>query len=301
MKKFKIVYLFILALLLVGCGNSVNIEIFRFVNHENTIQVGEEISLELIMGEYADDAEVKYTISKPEIISFENGIAKGLQVGETEVKATVDNSKFATTKVIVTREPVDALQILSDKNIIYLDETLQLDTKIFPSHFSKAVKWSIEFGDDVVFISDTGLITPRRGEKDAAEFNAGGAKVRVVATSKEDSTVMAKKDFYVRHRPTTMVTITVPDNKTEFLLSELTGDTSIELTVGKAPVKSYPYATFTSTDATVVIAEAVGDKFFAKFPTTLKAGTVTLTVRTLDGRAGYITFKITEVVEEPVE
>lgn len=297
MKKFKIIYLFILALLLVGCGNSVNIEIFRFVNHENNIQVGEEISLELIMGEYAEDAEVKYTISNPEIISFENGIAKGLAEGETEVKATVDNFKFATTKVIVTREPIDALQILSSKNIIYIDETLQLDTKIYPSHFSKAVKWSIESGSDVASISEAGLITPKRAEKDAAEFNAGGAKVRVVATSIEDETVMAKKDFYVKFRPTTVVTVTAPDNKTEFLISELTGDTSIELTVGKAPQKSYPYATFTSTNAAVVTAEFVDGKYLAKFPATLKAGIAILTVRTLDGRAGSITFTINEVVE----
>ena len=298
MKKIKIIYLFLLALLLVGCGKSVNIEIFRFVNHENKIQVGEEVSLELIMGEYAEDSEVKYTLSNPDIISFENGIATGLKVGETVVKATVDNFKFATTKVIVTREPVDALQILSSTNIIYIDQTLQLDTKIFPSHFSKAVTWSIEIGDDVATISATGLITPKRAEKDAAEFNAGGAKVRVVATSVEDSTVVAKKDFYVKNRQTTLVTITAPENKTEFILSEINPGESIELTVGKLPLNSYPLSTFTSSDATVVIAEIVEGKYYAKFPATLKAGTATLTVRTLDGRAGSIIFTISSATEE---
>src|SRR5690606_35978617 len=112
MKKFKIVYLFIFLFVLIGCSSNTNIEIFRFVNHENTIQLGEKINLQLIMGEYPEDANVKYSFSEEGVIEFTNGVAEGKKVGEVVVTATVDNVKFASTKVIVTREPVDGLQIL---------------------------------------------------------------------------------------------------------------------------------------------------------------------------------------------
>ena len=170
MKKFKIVFLFILSLLLIGCTGDDNIEIFKFVNLEHEIHVGESINLQLTMGQYPEDAEVKYTFSESDIISFENGVALGLKEGEVEVTATVDNLLFVTTKVIVLGKEVDGLQIISETNTLYLGEELQLSVRIFPDEFSDEVTWTVEnLNSDysvAAEITPEGLLKALRGEAD---------------------------------------------------------------------------------------------------------------------------------------
>ena len=297
MKKFKIIYLFILSLVLIGCSNNVNIEIFRFVNHENTIQVGDTVNLDLILGEYPEGSEVTYVLSEDGIIEFENGVAKGLTVGEVVVTATVDNIKFATTKVIVIKVPIDAMQIIAPKTKMFFDETIKFDVRVIPADHSNEVTWSIEIGSDFASISEEGVLTAVRGEKDTAEYNAGGARVRVVATSKEDTDLKAKIDILVQYRKTTSITLSVPEGKTEFQLSEIVDKTveSIQLEWGILPLNANTIVTFSSSNTAVMNVDAFG---LITFPETPIAGESIITVRTIDNVRGTITIKISEP-EEP--
>ncbi|MCK9471348.1 MAG: hypothetical protein WC006_06400 [Bacilli bacterium] len=304
MKKFKIVFLFILSLLLIGCTGDDNIEIFKFVNLEHEIHVGESINLQLTMGQYPEDAEVKYTFSESDIISFENGVALGLKEGEVEVTATVDNLLFVTTKVIVLGKEVDGLQIISETNTLYLGEELQLSVRIFPDEFSDEVTWTVEnLNSDysvAAEITPEGLLKALRGEADQAEIDAGGAKVRVVATSTVDTKVVAKKDFYIRYKEVTVLTLSAPDDKVEFTFEELDGVESIELETGHLPTNSYPVISYTSSDETVVM---VDDEGVITFPETLKEGSATITVTTLDNKTASLTITILDSDEsvEPEE
>lgn len=314
MKKFKIVYLFIFLFVLIGCSSNTNIEIFRFVNHENTIQLGEKINLQLIMGEYPEDANVKYSFSEEGVIEFTNGVAEGKKVGEVVVTATVDNVKFASTKVIVTREPVDGLQILAEKvgadesdntdeNTIYVDQSFKLSAKIYPDHFSNEVTWSIELGSDVAVITEEGELIPQRGENGIKEFNEGGALVRVVATSKEDSSFTAKRDFRIKYRETTLVTIT--GEPTEIALEDIeSGEVeSLKLTIGILPEKANNKVTVKSSDETIALVKLEGSHVIVTFPENPKAGTVVITVTSIDDVEGEIEITITEpeTPEEPEE
>lgn len=303
MKKFKIAYLLLLLLVLIGCGKDNNIEIFRFVNHENKIQIGDTIYLQLIMGEYPADAKVTYLVSEEGIISIEDGFVTGLQVGEVTVRATVDNIKFATTKVIVEKEPIDGLQILTSKknandnlpnNTIYIDNEFNLSVKIFPSHLSNEVTWSIEIGEDVAVI-ENGVLKPLRGEKDSVEFGNGGAKVRVVATSVEDPTFSAKKDLYIRYRPTQSITVSA--SQTTFELEDIiSGEVeSVVLNVTVSPANANPLLTFLSSDNSIALVNNYG---VVTFPTNPKAGSVVITVTSLDGKSATITLTINDANNE---
>ncbi len=294
MKRIKVLLLLVFMFLIVGCGTT-NIEIFRFVSHENTIYIGQTINLDLIMGEYSEDAVVRYSFSKEGIIDFEDGVATGLAIGEVEITATVDNIKKAKTKVIVIKVPIDGMQILATKSTIFVDETLQLETKIFPSSFSNDVTWSIETGEDVATISSTGLLTPLRGEKNSTELNAGGAKVRVVATSKEDSKVKVRRDFFVKYRPVENIEITVENDKFEYTFDELETITQIQLTYVLKPANTNPLVTITSTDTSILLVDENG---VITFPETLKAGTAEVRVRSLDNKMVAVQFTIRDLEAE---
>lgn len=289
MRKIKLIYLLLILLALVGCTRGANIEIFRFVTHENKIVVGQQISLNLIMGEYPEDAEVIYSFSKEGIISFEDGLVEGLKVGEVEISATVDKIKYAYTVVIVTKEPIDGLQITPNTKTIYIDQTLQLDVDVFPKHLSTDVTWSIESGSDVATISESGLLTPTRGEKNTTEFSAGGARVRVVATSVEDPNMKSKKDIFVKYRPTTSINVVVPDNKFDFTLEEIDDIEGIQLVSNVLPTTANQAVTYRSTNTEVMLVDETG---LITFPENKKAGETTITVRSMDGKAQTLIFRV---------
>lgn len=298
MKKIKIIYLFILSLVLIGCSSNVNIEIFRFVNHEIKIQVGETVNLDLILGEYPEDSKVIYTFDNDNIIDFENGVATGKAVGEVIVTATVDNIKFATTKVVVNKIPIDAMQIKVSKTKMFVDEKLQFSVEVIPSDHSNEVTWSIDLGNDVGEITQDGILSAKRGEENLDEYNAGGAKVRVVATSKEDPEMKAKIEILVQYRKTSSVTITVPDNITEFTLEQIVNKEveSIQTEVGILPLTANSIVTYTSNNTGVALVNAEG---LITFPETPKAGVAVITVRTIDNVSASITITITEPEPEP--
>jgi len=299
MKKLRVLCLFILLLLIVGCDFNRNVEIFRFVNYENEIEIGETIYLQLLMGDYKEDAQVKYSVSTEGIVSIKDGFATGLNEGEVTIKATVDNVKFAYTKITVKKPAINGLKINATKkyednlleNTIYVDNEITLSTIIYPTTFNNEVTWSIEFGSDVAKIVDNVLI-PLRGENSLAEYQNGGAKVRVVATAVEDGKTMAKRDFYIKYRPTEEIKLSL--DKTTFEYDEIKLVTKLQLNVELKPYTN-PNLTFTSSDPTIALVDASG---VITFPEEVKAGTVTITVTSIDGVSSKIQITINEKVEE---
>ena len=117
MKKIKLILLLVLGLILAGCAKS-NIEVFRFVNHEIEITVGEEAILELIYGEYDEDSVVLYEFEDKEgVISLDGNVVTGLKVGEVTIRATIDQVKYDEVIVRVVQEQISSMKINAESTI----------------------------------------------------------------------------------------------------------------------------------------------------------------------------------------
>lgn len=286
MKKLKIFYLLVLGLLLAGCTDANKIEIFRFVNHENEIYVDDTIKLDLIYGEYSTDSKVTYTLSEEGIIELVGNEAKGLVAGEVQVTATIDNVKFARTTIIVRNRPLDGMQITSSKttNIVYIGETVQFNIIVFPKEFLTTVTWSLEGKKDAATIDQNGLFTPKIGEQTTAELNAGGVKITVVAKSKTDPNMIAKREVFIRYRPTQSITLSTKDNINEIYYGE-----SLELNPNITPENANKLVTYTSSDVKVAVVNEYG---IVTTPEEPIEGEVTITAKTLDGKTATITIVV---------
>ncbi|HHZ17880.1 MAG TPA: hypothetical protein GX390_01185 [Acholeplasmataceae bacterium] len=224
MKKIRLVLLLVLGLILAGCAKS-NIEVFRFVNHELELKIGEEVILNLIYGEYSEDSEVKYILSEDGIIALNGNVATGLAVGEVTVRATIDDVKFAKVIIRVVQDQISSMQINADNNYFPDAGSKQLSISVNPDNLPTDVTWSLENATDIAEISVDGVLTVM----DATN----SAKITVVAQSTFDPTMVCKKVFYIKNMPTESVTIMIKDNKTQIK----PGDT-IEYIVEASPESS---------------------------------------------------------------
>jgi alpha-amylase len=279
MKKLKIVFLMAISLFFAGCAKS-DIDVFRFVNHELEIQVGDEVVLNLIYGEYDENDEVLYTFSEEGIISLEGKTATGIGVGEVTVTATIDGIK--TTKVIITviNEPIDSMQ-MTCPDTISVGATAQLTVSVLPDHLSNEVTWSIEDSDQskasAATISASGLLTGVAGARTQAEYNAGGAKIIVVAQSIADPTMMVKKIVYVQYLPTVVLGLSTAGNVTI-----IAGGESVQLIASITPGRACPVVTYSSSDNTILLVSQTGLVTVPENST--KYETATITVHSLDGK-----------------
>ena len=207
MKKIKLILLLVLGLILAGCAKS-NIEVFRFVNHEIEITVGEETILELIYGEYDEDSVVLYEFEDKEgVISLDGNVVTGLKVGEVTIRATIDQVKYDEVIVRVVQEQISSMKINAESNYFPEEGSIQLSVSVLPDYLPTDVDWSIENPGNIAEIDDEGLLTIN----DASN----PAKIIVVAKSKYDKTITCKKAFYVKYPPTEKVEIKIEDNKTQ--------------------------------------------------------------------------------------
>lgn len=282
-KKLNMLFIIILGAFLVGCKTT-NIDVFRFVNHEMTIQVGESHVLNLIYGEYKEDSTVLFSLSEDGIISLDENTATGLKAGEVTVTATIDGIK--TTKIIlhVVNEPISSMSI-TGPNQVQVGSSIQLSASVLPDHLSNEVTWSIEDSTQskasAASISPTGLLTGIAGAQTKAEHTAGGAKIIVVATSNIDPIMSVKKIVYVKYVPTTSITLATVGNKTTIAV-----DATLQLVPTILPANACPIVTYTSSDNTVLTVNANG---LIGVPTgSVKYETATITATSFENVVGTI-------------
>jgi len=228
MKRIKMFILLFFSIALVGCAQS-NIEVFRFVNHEIEIKVGEEAILNLIYGEYSEDSEVQYTLSDDnddDIVELNDGVVIGLQVGEVTIRATIDGIKEARMIVRVLQEEITYMKINADNDHFENEGSMQLSVDVYPSHLSNDVIWEIEeneANENIAEISEDGLLTVKNVSEPA--------KIVVVAKSNFDPKILCKKAFYVKYLPTEVLNIKANTN-------QLAANGSLNLFVTAHPITS---------------------------------------------------------------
>jgi len=104
----KIAFLFIAIftiIVFVGCDGS-KIEL-SFEKESYTVNVGEEINLlPNVVNPKNEEYKLVYSSENPDIATYVDGKVKGIKVGETNVKVSLEGNKekFATVKIIVTEE-----------------------------------------------------------------------------------------------------------------------------------------------------------------------------------------------------
>ncbi|MGD9605142.1 MAG: Ig-like domain-containing protein [Bacilli bacterium] len=283
MKKFNILVITILGILLVGC-KATDIDVFRFVNHEITIQVGDDAVLNLIYGEYDEDEVVIYTLSEEGIITLNDNTATGIAAGEVTVTATIDGIK--TTKIIVTvvNEPINSMSITSLNNVL-VGSTIQLTVSVLPSHLSNEVTWAIEDSEqsdiNAATISQSGVLTGVIGAETKEELTAGGKKIIVVATSKVDSTMSVKKTIFVKYAPTTTINLTSEGGKTT-----IEGTETLQIQAAILPANACQVLTYTSSDTSVLVVSATGLVSIPEGSTNYEIATIT--AKSLDNIVGTI-------------
>lgn len=283
MKKINLLLIFILGFLLIGC-KATDIDVFRFVNHEITIQVGDDAVLNLIYGEYDEDEEVIYTLSKEGIITLSGNTATAISAGEVTVTATIDGIK--TTKIIVTviNEPINSMSITSASNVT-VGSSIQLSVSVLPSHLSNEVTWSIEdsaqSNQDAATISTSGLLTGVIGATTKAELTAGGKRIIVVATSKVDPSMNVKKTIFVKYQPTTSITLATAESVTTMETNE-----TLQIVANILPINACSVLTYTSSNTAVVTVSNTGLISVPEGSTNYETATITATA--LDNVVGTI-------------
>ncbi|HOH17703.1 MAG TPA: Ig-like domain-containing protein [Bacilli bacterium] len=283
MKKLNIFLITILGFLLVGC-KATDIDVFRFVNHEITIQVGDDAVLNLIYGEYDADDEVTYTLSKEGIIVLFRNTATGIAPGEVTVTATIDGIKKTNIIVTVINEPINSMSI-SSAAFVTVGTPIQLAVSVLPSHLSNEVTWSIEDSvqSDVeaATVSPSGLLSGVIGATTKAELTAGGKQIVVVATSKVDPLMSVKKTILVKYQPTTKVTLSTAGGKTTMGVTD-----TLQLVATILPAHACPVLTYTSSNTSVVTVSNTGLVSVPENSTNYK--TTTITATSLDNVVGTI-------------
>lgn len=286
MKKLQILLLVALTIILAGCSRK-NLEVFRFVNHEINIYVGKQEAIDLVYGEYKKDSEVIYTFSEEGIIELNDNLVTALMVGRVEIAATIDNKKFAKMIVNVIPEPIASMKINSPDTVI-VGQTINFTVSVLPSHLSNEVIWSIETSPNsnsaqLVQVGNNATLKGLIGEKNASEFNDGGAKVTVIATSVYDPTMSAKKDIRVKYPATTSVSVAAPTN--ELVLGE-----TLQLNVTINPAIACPVVTYQSNRPTFATVSSTG--LVSTPANSTNVGDVIITVRSLDNKSTTITITI---------
>ena len=121
-----------------------------WLGHEETI------TATLTPSDATDDIE--WSSDKPEIASVEDGVVKGLALGEATITASVGEIS-ATLSITVVPVPVKEVSIEPTVSLMEIGKTVQLSAIILPEDATdKSVTWSSE-DESIALVDENGLVT----------------------------------------------------------------------------------------------------------------------------------------------
>lgn len=264
-KRIALFLIFAIALILTGCAKTNERDVFRFEAHQLELGLNESIELKLIMGSISEDEEIEYTLSEEGIITLEDNIATGINVGLVKVTAKVKNNPTtkATVEITVKDEKLSALKINGDSSV-EVTGSLTLSVETIPSNISNEVVWSSS-NEEIAKVDQNGKVTT---------YKPG--KVSIKATSKYDPTLSALKEIDVLYKA-----------GEELLLSFTKGDENVVLgTTSVLEAKVLPELanqTVVWTSSNEAIAKVV-DGVITPVKVTAEEETVEITATTEDGK-----------------
>ena len=245
--------------------NVINVESVTLNKTNETIKEGETLALNAwVLPTGATNKNVTWESSNTEVATVnESGIVKGIKAGQATITVkTVDGNKIATCSVTVEKNIINVERVELDKeNLILKINTNQLLTAtVFPENATdKDVIWTSS-NSEIAKVSGTGYVTGLKagtaiitvttkdgGFTDTCNVTVTEENIRVTSVSLNQENVKMKKgETY------TLVETVEPSNATDLSVTWTSSNQEIATVIGGVV-------------------------------TAIKPGTVTITVKTVDG------------------
>ncbi len=270
-KRLSLLLIVFLAVLLVGCAKENNKDVFRFESHQLEMTVGDTVELKLIYGSVSPNEEIKYTLDKEGVVSFDNGKVEALSEGVVRITAYVVKTPTtrATIEITVSKARLSGLQIVDPSNgVIEVTKSVQLSIKTYPSDISNEVIWSSS-DEGIASITQSGLLTTHLP-----------GVVTITATSKYDSSVVANKAFKVDYLKAESIELEFTEGSEVIILNE-----TATLSAKVLPNLANQEIVWESSDATTASVDGgviTGLKITGQTEDE-EDNVVTITAKTLDG------------------
>lgn len=245
-------------------------EKMEIVVPEGCLGLGESVALKVKFQPEGSRAQLRWSVANSKLVSVdENGVVTGKKLGITTITVRSENGLKDSLKVKVVNPNVVAAVILEESGTITLNpgQTLQLHAGISPSTAQSALKWSSKTGR-YASVDQNGLVTARvEGTTTITVKSANGkkdtVKIRVVDPARATKVVLSHSGTVsIRKGSTLQLSARVlPD----------TADTSLE---------------WGSSNARIAHVDQNG------LVTGLKKGTVTVAVRTANGKKDSVKIRV---------
>lgn len=216
----------------------------------------------------AVDKSIKWSTSDSKIATVSGGTVKGVKAGTVTITATTSNGKKATCKVTVKNPTVAASSVKLNKTSVTLGKgkSTTIKATVNPSNATnKKVTWTT---------SNKNVATVKNGKITAKKIGTATIKVKT-ANGKKAKCKVTVKNFPTKVRLNkTSATLKVKKNLT--------------LKASVTPSKNV-ISSITWTSSNKKIATVKNGKLTAK-----KAGTVTITAKTVNGKTAKCKIKVTK-------
>lgn len=293
MKNFKFIIIIALALILGGCAKTGTTDIFRFENHQVSVEVGDVKPL-LVTGNFEKGDIIEYELvnSEDDIISFtvdsEDVITvSAMKPGTVTIRASIADRNVAATIIVEVILPkTSAIKIIAPDNIIpptpekpryqiKLNTPVDFDFLISPlTEVNNRVIWSVEDKNHKKIATGTVII-----REDGVFTAFVGGDMYIVATSLDGKT-NAKLAIHVEYTPITSLIVEVAENNSEAAEVNIRNAylrESIQLKATTNPNTANPEVVWSSSTPSVTVDPKTGLAYCNSVGTGTVSATITAT------------------------
>lgn len=299
-----------------GCAKKGSTDIFRFENHQVSVEVGDAKQL-LVTGNFEKGDEINYELvgSDEEIISFtvvgEDRISVlALKPGNVTIRASIAERNVAATIIVQVILPkTSAIKIIAPDNIdpptpekpryqIKLNTSVSFTYVLIPeTDVNNTVIWSVEDINNKKIVSDQVIIN-----KNGVFTSIVGGDMFIVATSLDGNT-KAKLAIHVEYTPITNLVVEVEENNSNAALTNITNAylrESIKLKANVTPSTSNPNVVWTSSNPNVTVDPKTGLAYCNSVGTGTVSATITATSVANNTIRGSITLNFSYAPAESI-
>ncbi len=299
-----------------GCAKKGTTDIFRFENHQVSVEVGNTKQL-LVTGNFEKGDDIVYELvdSDEDIISFvvsaEDRITvSAIKPGTVTIKASISERNVSATIIVEVIIPkTSAIKIIAPDNIdpptpekpryqIRLSTSVDFDFLLIPeTDVNNTVNWSVEDANNKKIVSDKVIIN------DNGVFTSlVGGDMFIVATSLDGKT-KAKLAIHVEYTPIVGMVVEVEENNSEASQVDIKNAylrESIQLKVVVSPGTANPNVVWSSSTTSVTVDSKTGLAYCNSVGTGTVSATIIATSVANGNIKGSITLNFTYAPAESI-